>query len=95
MKSWPMTIQWSLGPRIEVSIVSTLIIEPATGIGKNGVFACIGLLISAIVLGLEHWYPGKSEAICITIIGLLLGDIFSRVDKSLNTQAGTQRYSYD
>ncbi|HTX91877.1 MAG TPA: CPBP family intramembrane glutamic endopeptidase [Anaerolineales bacterium] len=43
---------------------------------RTGVFAAIGLLISAIVYGAAHWHRGESGILGAAILGLLLGDIF-------------------
>jgi membrane protease YdiL (CAAX protease family) len=68
---------WILASFLEESIFRGFLMSAIGSlIGNSGIFASIGLLISAVVFGLAHWYQGKSGAISSTIIGLLIGDIF-------------------
>ncbi|MFA5873647.1 MAG: type II CAAX endopeptidase family protein [Anaerolineales bacterium] len=72
-----LAVAWILASFLEESIFRGFLMSALGSlIGKSGVFASIGLLISAVVFGLAHWYQGKSAAISTAIIGLLLGDIF-------------------
>jgi membrane protease YdiL (CAAX protease family) len=72
-----VTEAWFLASFLEESIFrGFLMSELGALIGKSGVFASIGLLFSAVVFGLAHWYQEKSGTISTTVIGFLLGDIF-------------------
>jgi membrane protease YdiL (CAAX protease family) len=72
-----MAVTWPLASYLEESIFRGFLIpENGALIGKSGVSASIGLLISALVFGLVHWYQGRSGNISTTLIGLLLRDKF-------------------
>jgi uncharacterized protein len=68
---------WVLASFLEEMIFrGYLMSEIGNIIGRTGVFASIGLLISATVFGFAHWYQGRSGALTAAIMGLILGDIF-------------------
>jgi membrane protease YdiL (CAAX protease family) len=72
-----LALAWILASFLEESIYRGFLMSAlGTLIGKSGVFASIGLLFSAVVFGLSHWYQGRSGAISTVIIGSLIGDIF-------------------
>ncbi|MBE3066347.1 MAG: CPBP family intramembrane metalloprotease [Chloroflexi bacterium] len=56
-----LAVAWFLASFLEESIFrGDLVSVLGSLIGKSGVFPSIGLLISAVIFGLPHWYQGKN-----------------------------------
>ena len=56
-----LALAWFLASFLEESIFRGVLMSALGSlIGKSGVFASIGLLISAVVFGLPHWYQEKT-----------------------------------
>jgi membrane protease YdiL (CAAX protease family) len=64
-----LAVAWILASFLEEGIFRGFLMSTLGSlIVKNGIFASIGLLISAVAFGLAHWYQGKSGAIITALL---------------------------